>query len=48
MKNGIILDSKDIIKLIAKEYDVDEKDIVKSQYSYFVPQEGDDTDEATR
>ena len=36
MKNAIVLDSDDVKKLIAKEYKVDEKNVIKSQYSYTV------------
>lgn len=36
MKNAIVLDSDDIKKIIAEKYGVDEKNIVKSQYSYTV------------
>lgn len=36
MTNGIILDQDDIKRLIAEKFDVDEKDIIKSQYSYIV------------
>lgn len=36
MSNGIILDADDIKKLIAEKFGVDEKDIIKSQYSWIV------------
>ena len=36
MTSGIILDADDIKKLIAEKFDVDEKDIIKSQYSWIV------------
>ena len=36
MRKAIVLDSDDIKALIAKEYGVDVKDIIKSQYSYTV------------
>ena len=36
MTNGIILDQDDIKKLIAEKFEVDEKDVIKSQYSYIV------------
>ena len=44
MKKAIVLDSDDIKKLIAEKFDVDVKDIIKSQYSYTVIV-GDDADE---
>ena len=33
MSNGIILDADDIKKLIAEKFGVEEKDVIKSQYS---------------
>lgn len=36
MSDGIILDADDIKKLIAEKFGVDEKDIIKSQYSWVV------------
>lgn len=39
MTSGIILDAEDIKKLIAEKFGVDEKDIIKSQYSWIVRKE---------
>ena len=39
MTSGIILDADDIKKLIAEKFDVDEKDIIKSRYSWIVRKE---------
>lgn len=39
MTSGIILDADDIKKLIAEKFGVDEKDIIKSQYSWIVRKE---------
>lgn len=36
METGIILNQADIKKLIAKYYNVDEKQIISSKYSYIV------------
>lgn len=36
MSEGIILDSDDVRKIIAEKYGVDEKDVIKSQYSWIV------------
>ena len=36
MKKGIILESDDIKKIIAEHFKVEEKDVIKSQYSYTV------------
>ena len=36
MTSGIILDADEIKKLIAEKFGVDEKDIIKSQYSWIV------------
>lgn len=41
MSNGIILDADDIKKLIAEKYGVDEKNIIKSQYSWIVRTDGE-------
>ena len=43
MRKAIVLDSDDIKALIAKEYGVDVKDIIKSQYSYTVMLSEEDT-----
>ena len=42
MTSGIILDADDIKKLIAEKFGVDEKDIIKSQYSWIVRKEEKD------
>ncbi len=39
MKNAVVLEQSDIKKLIAKEYGVDEKQVVKAQYSWIVVKE---------
>lgn len=36
MKNAIVLDAEDVKKIIAEKYGVDEKNVIKSQYSYTV------------
>lgn len=36
MADGIIIDPADIKKIIAEKYGVDEKDVLKIQYSYVV------------
>lgn len=36
MYNAIVLEQSDIKKLIAEKYGVDEKDIIKTQYSYII------------
>ena len=36
MTSGIILDADEIKKLIAEKFGVDEKNIIKSQYSWIV------------
>jgi hypothetical protein len=38
MKKAIVIEEKDIKELIAKKYDVEEKDIIKSKYSYIIIQ----------
>ena len=47
MKRAIVLDQKDIVKIIAEKYGVSEKDVLKSQYSYTVilPEEGEEEPE---
>lgn len=36
MKPAVVLDSKDVMRIIAEHFGVDEKMVVKSQYSYTV------------
>lgn len=36
MSKGIILDADDIKKILAEKFGVDEKDIIKSQYSWII------------
>ena len=36
MQNGVILDADDIKQIIAEKFDVDPKNVIKSQYSYTV------------
>lgn len=44
MKKAIVLDANDIRKILAEKYGVDEKDVIKSQYSYIIATGGDDND----
>lgn len=36
MRNAIVVDADDIKKILAEKFGVDEKNIIKSQYSYTV------------
>ncbi len=36
MKPAVVLDSKDVMRIIAEHFGIDEKMVVKSQYSYTV------------
>ena len=36
MKNAVVLDAEDIKKILADKFEVSEKDVIKSQYSYTV------------
>lgn len=36
MRQGIILDKNDVKKIIAEKFNVDEKDVIQSQYSWIV------------
>lgn len=36
MSNGIILDADDIKRILAEYFHVDEKNIIKSQYSWII------------
>lgn len=36
MKKAIVLDANDIKKIIAEKFNVSEKDVIKSQYSFTV------------
>ena len=42
MKRAIVIEPDDIKIMLAKEYNVPEKNIIKSQYSYTVILEEDD------
>lgn len=42
MKRAIVIDANDIKKILAEKYGVDEKDIIKSQYSFIVALKGDE------
>ena len=42
MKKAIVLDQDDIKALIAERYDVPEKNVIRSQYSYTVILENDE------
>lgn len=42
MRNAIVLDANDIRKILAERYGVDEKDIIKSQYSFTIMVPEDD------
>ena len=44
MKRAIVLDVKDIKKLIMEKYDVAESDIIKSAYSYTVIMDADEAE----
>ena len=44
MCNGIIIESDDIKKILAEKYGVDEKDIIKTQYSYIIKKPQNRTD----
>lgn len=41
MKTGIILESKDVIKILAEHFGVEEKQIIKTKYSYMIVEEED-------
>lgn len=45
MKKGIIIDANDLKKIIAKYFNVDESKVIKSQYSWTVVTDDEDTDE---
>lgn len=36
MSEGIILDADDIKKILAEKFGVDEKDVIKTQYSFII------------
>lgn len=44
MKNAVMLDANDIKKIIAKEFNVPESNVVKSQYTYTVALEENSKD----
>lgn len=41
MSNGIILEADDIKKILAEKFGVDEKDVIKTQYSYIIKKDAD-------
>lgn len=45
MKKGIILEANDVKKIIAEHFHVDESKVIKSQYSWTVVTDDEDTDE---
>lgn len=45
MKKGIIIDANDVKKIIAEHFHVDESKVIKSQYSWTVVTDDEDTDE---
>ena len=45
MKKAIVLDTNDIKSIIAKHFGVDESKVIKSQYSWTVVTDNEDTDE---
>ena len=45
MKKAIVLDTNDIKSIIAKHFGVDESKVIKSQYSWTVVTDDEDTDE---
>lgn len=45
MKNGIILDANDLKKILAKHFNVDESQIIKSQYSWVISMAEEITEE---
>ena len=42
MSDGIILDADDIKKILAEKFGVDEKDVIKSQYSWIIKKKNTD------
>ena len=44
MKKGIIIDANDLKKIIAKNYTVDESKVIKSQYSWTVVTDDEETE----
>lgn len=45
MRQGIILDKNDVKKLIAEKFNVDEKDVIQSQYSWIVAKNENESEE---
>lgn len=45
MKQGIILDKNDVKKIIAEKFNVDEKDIIQSQYSWIIAMKDDESED---
>lgn len=45
MYNAIVLEASDVKKIIAEKYGVDEKDVIKTQYSYIIAKSSDKGDD---
>ena len=44
MKKGIILEANDVKKIIAEHFNVDESNVIKSQYSWTVVTDDEETE----
>ena len=44
MKKGIILEANDLKKIIAEHFNVDESNVIKSQYSWTVVTDDEETE----
>ena len=44
MKKGIIIDANDVKKIISEHFNVDESKVIKSQYSWTVVTDDEDTE----
>ena len=44
MKKGIILEANDVKKIIAEHFNVDESNVIKSQYSWTVVTDDEDAE----
>lgn len=45
MKQVIMIEPKDIKKILAEKFNVPEKNITKSQYSYYVEKENEENEQ---
>lgn len=44
MEKAIVIDSKEVKKILSEHFRVEEKNVIKTQYSWIIKQEGNKND----